>query len=575
MSPTVDLRAVPYTLDDDAVTWVESTLATLSLEQKVGQLFVNLFHFGEDTFSGNVGSNEEILATYGIGGARYHGGTAEQVQSLINSLQASTRIPLLVAANCESGGNGASSTGTYIATGAQCDASKSDEVSYRTGLVSGRESGPLGVNVIFAPIVDILTNWRNTIVNTRAHGTTAEDVIRSTGAKARGIRDSGEDIAVCVKHFPGDGTGERDQHLVLGVNELEPAEWDASFGTVYRHHIDAGVEMIMAGHIALPAYSKLLDPSLTDAEIMPATLSPELLQDLLKTRLGFNGVVITDASHMLGMSSAMRRQDYVPRAIASGCDMFLFFNDMAEDFSFMVDGVRNGVITAERLDDAVRRVLGLKAKLGLPSKQAAGTLQRTPDELAVVGCEEHLRWQAEAADAAITLVKNTLDQLPIRPETHRRIRLYYLDIPGGGIYESSPEARDTFVAELERRGFEVTVNDGTSRVKGPTLAYRDQVDAAIVVANIVGYAAENNYRIRWKTPMSTDAPWYVHEVPTVMVSLNYTTHLHDATMVKAYINAYSDTEQTIGLVIDKIMGDSPFRGTYNDLVWTEKWQAKL
>jgi beta-N-acetylhexosaminidase len=400
-------------------------------------------------------------------------------------------------------------------------------------------------------------------------------VIASTGAKARGIRDADEDIAVCIKHFPGDGTEERDQHLVLGVNELEPAEWDASFGQVYRHHIDAGVEMIMAGHIALPAYSKLLDPSLADADVMPATLAPELLQDLLKTRLGFNGLVVTDASHMLGMSSAMRREDYVPRAIASGCDMFLFFNDMSEDFGFMVEGVKAGVITAERLDDAVRRVLGLKAKLGLPSKQSAGTLLRSHDELAVVGCEEHLRWQAEAANAAITLVKNTLDQLPIRPETHKRIRLYYLDIPGGGIYSSSPKARDTFVAELEKRGFEVTLNDGESRVKGATLEYRDQVDAAIVVANIVGYAAENNYRIRWKTPMSTDCPWYVREVPTVMVSLNYTTHLHDATMVKAYINAYSDTDQTIGLVVDKIMGESEFRGTYNDLVWTEKWQAKL
>jgi beta-N-acetylhexosaminidase len=575
MPRTVDLRAIPYELDADRVDWVETTLAGLTLEQKVGQLFFNLFHLGEDTFSGNVGSNAEMLETYGIGGARYHGGSAAEVQSLVNSLQATSRIPLLVAANCESGGNGACGDGTYIATGAQCDAAKSDDVPYRTGLVSGRESGALGVNVIFAPIVDILTNWRNTIVNTRAHGTTAEDVIRSTSAKARGIRDADQDIAVCIKHFPGDGTEERDQHLVLGVNELSPSQWDASFGQVYAHHIAAGADMIMAGHIALPAYSKLLDPSLTDADVMPATLAPELLQDLLKTRLGFNGVVITDASHMLGMTSAMRRQDYVPRAIASGCDMFLFFNDMAEDFGFMVDGVTNGVITPERLDDAVRRVLGLKAKLGLPSKQAAGTLLRTPDELAVVGCEEHLRWQAEAADSSITLVKNSLDQLPIRPETHRRVRLYYLDTEGGGIYESSPAARDTFVAELEKRGFEVTLNDGTSRVKGATLAYRDQVDAAIVVANIVGYAAENNYRIRWKTPMSTDAPWYVHEVPTVMVSLNYTTHLHDATMVKAYVNAYNDNAQTIRLVIDKIMGDSPFRGTYNDLVWTEKWQAKL
>lgn len=575
MGQTVDLRAIPYQLDDEQFGWVEQTLAGLSDEEKVGQLFVHLFHFGADTFSGNDLTNAEILAKYHIGGARYHGGTAAKVQELINSLQTASKIPLLVAANCDSGGNGACTDGTYIATGAQCDAARSEEVPFRTGLVSAREASALGVNVNFAPVIDIFANWRNTIVNSRCHGSTADDVIRSTDAKARGLRAAGEDLAVCVKHFPGDGTEERDQHLVLGVNELTPDEWDDSFGRVYHHHIDAGAEMIMAGHIALPEYSKKLDPSLADADIMPATLAPELLQGLLKTQLGFNGLVITDASHMLGMTSAMRRQDYVPRAIASGCDMFLFFNDIAEDYGFMLDGVRHGVITPERLDDAVRRVLGLKAKLNLHRKQAEGTLLRQPDDLSVVGCEEHLRWRAEAADASITLVKNTLDQLPLRPETHRRVRLYYLDTEGGGLYESSPEALDHFRAELEGRGFEVTVNDGTSRVKGSTLKFRDEVDAAIIVANIVGYAAENNYRIRWKTPMSTDCPWYVHEVPTVMVSLNFTTHLHDATMVKAYINAYHDNPDAIAHTVAKITGESEFKGTYNDTVWTDKWQARL
>src|SRR5665811_2068790 len=96
LSPTVDLRAIPYELDDDRLDWVETTIAGLTLEQKVGQLFFNLFHFGQDTFSGNVGSNEEILARYGIGGARYHGGSAPQVQGSLNSLQAASTIPLLI-----------------------------------------------------------------------------------------------------------------------------------------------------------------------------------------------------------------------------------------------------------------------------------------------------------------------------------------------------------------------------------------------------------------------------------------------------------------------------------------------
>ena len=574
MSALVDLRAMPYGLSDEQVAWVEGTLASMSTEEKIGQLFFNLFHFGTDSFSGNELTNAEILATYHIGGARYHGGDAATVQGLLNDLQRDSKIPLLIAANCESGGNGACAEGTYIASGAQCDASRDDLVPYRTGLVSAREASALGVNVNFAPIVDILSNWRNTIVNTRAHGTTADDVIRSTDAKVKGLRAE-SDIAVCVKHFPGDGTEERDQHLVLGVNELSPQEWDESFGRVYRHHIDTGVEMIMAGHIALPAYQKLLDPSLENKDVLPATLAPELIQGLLKDRLGFNGIVVTDASHMLGMTSAMRRQDQVPRSIAAGCDMFLFFNDVAEDFGFMLEGYRSGVITTERLEDAVRRVLGLKAKLDLVGKRERGSLLMAPEALAVIGTDEHLQWRAEAADASITLVKDTRGHLPLRPETHRRIRLYYLDSASGGLFDNDKHALGTFVTELESRGFEVTVNDGSNRVKGPTLAYRDQVDAAVLVANVVGYAGENNYRIRWKTAMSTDAPWYVHEVPTVMVSLNYTTHLHDLTMLTCVINAYADNPESIRQAVDKIMGESQFKGTANDLVWTDKWQARL
>ena len=93
-------------------------------------------------------------------------------------------------------------------------------------------------------------------------------------------------MVTCIKHFPGDGTEERDQHLVLGVNELSPEEWDASFGRVYKHHIDNGVEMFMAGHIALPYYQKKLNPTLEDKDILPATLAEELIQGLLKEQLG-------------------------------------------------------------------------------------------------------------------------------------------------------------------------------------------------------------------------------------------------------------------------------------------------
>lgn len=573
MPKLVDLRAKPYDLDDEQLAWVESTLAAMTDEQKVGQLFTCLFHFGQDSFSGNDLTNEQILDTFHIGAARYQGGTASEVQELLNRLQRGATIPLLVAANCDSGGNGACNDGTYIASGAQCEASRDAQVAFNAGYVSGVEESALGVNVNFDPCVDILFNWRNTIVNTRAYGTTADDVITYTNAYVEGLKRS--EVVCCIKHWPGDGTEERDQHLVLGVNELSPEEWDDSFGRVYRNHIDNGVEMIMAGHIALPYYQKKLNPALQDKDILPATLAEELIQGLLKDQLGFNGMVITDASHMLGMASAMRREEYVPRAIAAGCDMFLFFNDMAEDFGFMLAGVKNGTITAERLHDANRRILGLKAKLNLHTKAAAGTLLKTPQDLAVVGCDEHLAMRADAADKGITLVKNTLDQLPLTPTAHRRIRLYYLAGEQGGIYSGSEATVAQLTQELEKRGYEVTVNDGATRVKGATLTYREEVDAALIIAEVVGYGAQNNYRIQWKTAMSNECPWYVWEVPTFMVSLNFTTHLHDATMVKCYVNAYHSNPEILSQVVDKLEGKSEFKGTPNDLVWADKWQAKL
>lgn len=575
MGKLVDLKAMPYYLDDTQVAEVENIIAGMTEREKIGQLFFNLFHFDGDSFTGNTMSNQEIIAKYHLGGARYHGGTKEQVQALLNDLQSYSAVPMLVAANPESGANGVCKEGTYVGTGAQCEAAGDTAVSRDSGYVSGVEATALGVNVAFAPIVDIVENWRSTIVNTRAYGTDADTVIANTLAYVDGMRET-PGIINCIKHWPGDGTEERDQHIVLGVNELQPDEWDAKFGKVYKAHIANGVEMMMAGHIALPHYSKKLNPALTDEDILPATLAEEITLGLLKTQLDFNGMVVTDASHMLGMTSAMDRKHQVPMAIAAGCDMFLFFNDMDEDFNYMLDGYREGIISDERLHDALRRIIGLKAKMGLLQRKAEGTLARQPDELAVVGSDAHLAIRSAAADKCITLVKDTQRNLPLTPEQHRRIRLFWHGQgDAGGIYNPNDTARDLFIAELEASGFEVTLNDGTRRAKGSVEEFKRDTDAAIFVANVVGYAAENNYRIRWKIPMSTDIPWYTWEVPTVAVSLNFTTHLHDITMVKTYINAYNDNAESIRQVVGKITGKSAFTGKYNDLVWTEKWQAKL
>ena len=381
-------------------------------------------------------------------------------------------------------------------------------------------------------------------------------------------------MVTCIKHFPGDGTEERDQHLVLGVNELSPEEWDASFGRVYKHHIDDGVEMFMAGHIALPYYQKKLNPRLADKDILPATLAEELIIGLLKEQLGFNGMVITDASHMLGMTSAMRREDYVPGAIAAGCDMFLFFNDTAEDFGFMLAGYQKGVITEERMNDAVRRVLGLKAKLNLHVKQAEGTLLKTEKDLEVVGCAEHLAMAADAADKGITLVKNTLDQLPIRPETHKRIRIYHLTGEQGGIHAAG-KGLEYFCEELDE-----------ARVRGDGERRDDPHQGPDVEVSRGGRCGADRCGGR-RLRCAEQLPYPVedrHEQRVPLVRLGSAdrhglAQLHDPPArcddgEVLHQRVRRDT-RVISQVVDKIMGESEFKGKPNDLVWADKWQAKL
>lgn len=567
--PKVDLKAKPYYLSDEAIAWVESTITGMTTEEKIGQLFINHFH------ELDMEHAKEVIEKYHVGGARYKdsGSSSKEVYDFIKHIQSVSKMPLLVAANCDNGGDGCCSDGTYIATAAAVEASGSEKVAYNAGYVSGREEAAIGVNWNFDPCSDILFNWRNTIVNTRAYGTDADTVIKYTSQYIKGLRQS--NVASCIKHFPGDGVEERDQHLVLGVNDLSPEEWDASFGKVYKQLIDQGVMSIMAGHIALPEYQKRLVPGIQDKDVLPATLAPELITGLLREQLGFNGLVVTDASHMIGMAAAMKRKDYVPAAIAAGCDMFLFFNDAEEDFGFMMDGYKNGVITEERLQDALRRILGLKAALNLYKLKEEGKITPPEEGLKVVGCSEHLAMAEEAADLGISLVKDTWNQLPIRPSTHKRLKVHILYGEQGGIYAAGKASTQIIVEELERVGFEVTLHDGNSREKGRTEEYSENWDAAIVFSDIRGYAAENNYRIRWACPMSSDIPWYVYEVPTVFVSLNFTTHLTDVPMVKTYINAYKNTRGVIRQTIQKIMGESEFKGThFNENVWCNLWETR-
>lgn len=571
----VNLKAMPYNLDDEGVKWVNDTIANMSLDEKIGQLFFNM---GASTDADYLKS---VLDTYHIAGVRYNRANASQVYDQNKVLQGHSKVPVFIAANTEAGGDGAATNGTYIGHEVKIAATNDSKYAYEMGRVAGVEAAAIGCNMSFAPIVDICTNWRNPIISVRTWSDNADKVLEYSLEYLRGISESG--ILATAKHFPGDGNDERDHHLSLATNHCSIEEWDATFGKVYKGLIDAGLPAIMAGHIGLPSYVEKFTPDATLSEkVLPATLSKELITDLLKGQLGFNGAVITDASHMVALTSAMSRKELLPMTIAAGCDLFLFFNDPDEDVQWMKEGYENGIISDERLNDALTRTLGLRASIGLHKADRNNILLPKEEALAKFNLPENVKIAEEIADKAITLVKNEQPSIwPITPERYKKVLLVLNEGSKGGlgaVMGSRESAIDVFEKVLVAKGFNVSKWQSTEErilalpaeermaaimnvyaQKQPISNLTDNYDLIINVAKIgIGVVQ----RVAWQASKGTpDVPFYVNEIPTIMVSVYHPFALADVPQIQTYINAYDDKEYTLNAVVEKMMvGAEAFTG---------------
>lgn len=571
----VDLTKQPYNLDAEGVKWVEDTIANMTVDEKIGQLFFNM---GASTDADYLKS---VLDTYHISGVRYNKSKAEVVYEQNKVLQSHSKYPVLIAANTEAGGDGAANDGTYVGHEVKIAATNDPKYAYEMGRIAGIEASAIGCNMSFAPIVDISENWRNPIISVRTWSNDTEKVLENSLAYLKGISEQG--ILATAKHFPGDGNDERDHHFSFATNHKSLEEWFDSYGKIYKGLIDAGLPAIMAGHIGLPSWVEKVNPDATLSEKnLPATLSREVLTDLLKGELGFNGAVITDASHMVAMTSALKREDMLPTAIAAGCDMFLFFNDPDEDYAWMKAGYENGTITEERLYDALSRTLGLRAKLGLHKVDRTQILAPKEEALAKIATDEHKAMAREVADQAITLVKNEQpDVFPVTPERYKNVLLVLNEGVKGGFGQmiaSKESPVDIMKEKMEAKGFNVTVWESTEErimklpedqraaavanvyaQKQPIAKLTEQYDLVINLAKI---AAGTVQRVAWPASKGTpDVPFYVNEIPTIYVSVNHPFALADVPQVQTYINAYDDKEFNLEILLDKLMeGPEAFKG---------------
>lgn len=594
----VDMKAKPFYLDDEACKWVEDTIAAMSIEEKIGQLFFNMGSSREEDYL------KMTVEKYHIGGIRYNPAKGEEVHEQNRILQENSKIPLIIACNTENGGNGACTDGTMIAPQTKIGATRDKRYAYELGRISNKEAASIGCNLSFAPVSDILYNWENPVIGLRTYGNDVEQVCEMTKAYLDGAHTN-EGFCCAAKHFPGDGLDFRDQHVANSINTMSCEEWDASFGKVYQNLIDNGLEAIMAGHIMQPAYTRYFNPDIREEDIQPATLSPELIEGLLRKKLGFNGMVLTDASHMVGLTCRMKRSEMLPCTIAAGVDMFLFFNEMDEDFASMMEGYRSGVITEERLSDALHRILALKAHMGLHKKAKTEIVPPKAVMEQTVGCEEHKAVAREISDKAITLVKyKDEDVLPMIPERYKRIMIVSVGglsagvmgtmmakFMGGGKKSPAERLRD----KLNEKGFDAFIYESPLDVLAKRAAAGEKVDINMyfagkteikefrenqdLIITLVDIAGGFQPVARPGFGMSKgggEIPWYVHELPVVVVGCGQPFVLADIPQARTYINTYDSDDQTFDALVAKLMeGKAAFKGEDPVDSFCGMWDTRL
>lgn len=413
-----DPSAVP---SDAEARWVESTLASLTLEERVGQL---MFPWVSGAYLADDDPEYDELFRWveedRVGGIVISIGTPLAYGAKLNALQARARVPLLVTSDFENGGPGMRINHLYalptmlpagggasfpptMAFGAVGDESLVEQF----GEATAREARAVGVHVVFAPVLDVNSNPENPIINTRAFGEDPETVGRLGAAFIRGVAAGG--ALSTGKHFPGHGDTRVDSHLTLPEVEADIERLNAIEFVPFRHAIAAGVDGIMTAHVSVPG---VLGP-----DAVPATLSPVFMTDMLRDSLGFEGVVYTDALRMGAITERYGGGEAAVLSFEAGADVLLIPERVDEAIIAMLEAIESGRISEARVEASVRRILHEKARVGLHMESRVSL-----DAIsAQVGIRAHQELADDVAARSITLVRDVQGLLPPNPATLGRL----------------------------------------------------------------------------------------------------------------------------------------------------------
>jgi beta-N-acetylhexosaminidase len=471
--PGASVKSTPKKFSPAANAWVESTLRKMTTDEKIGQLLFTTYHGSfaatdapayqqimHDVRELHVGGFINVTRMSPLGIVKSQ---AYPTAVLINQLQAQSKLPLLVGADFERGTAMRLDEGTSFPTAMALAAGGDSKDAYTMGKITALEARAVGIQWIYAPDADVNNNPGNPIINTRSFGEDPARVAEFVSAFVRGVEENGG--LATVKHFPGHGDTAADSHIDLPVIRADRDRLENLELVPFRAAIAAGASSVMTGHLSIPA----LEPDSNT----PATLSHNILTGLLRDELGFQGLVVTDAMDMGGITVRYAPGEAAVRAVLAGADALLMPPVPDAAFEALQEAVKSGRISKERLDASVHRILQAKARLGLHSN-------RLVDVNAINQKFGSVAWQKEAqeiSDRGVTLLRDTPHRLPLDGTKPSRALLlaFYADpepYPGEDLER---ELRSRFESVTTLRADTKFVNASTLKLPPP-----DSYDIAIL-----------------------------------------------------------------------------------------------
>ena len=535
---------------------VEQVLARLTLEQRAGQLLTS-FIFARadgDVRASLLGHVREL----GLGGVILSLGSTAQAADLVDELQAAalesrSGLPLMVAGDFEQGLAFRLYDATDLGPAMLLGATGSRRLARDAGTVTAREGRALGFRWNFAPVLDVSINPRNPIINVRSFGEDPGRVAALGQSFVDGLQAGG--MLACGKHFPGHGDVETDSHLALATVPGNRARLDRVELRPFRAVVRTGIASIMTGHLAVPG--------LGEKPGVPATLSPRILTGLLREQLQFDGLVVTDALDMGGVKNAFPPEEVAVRALSAGADVLLMPPDPAAVRAAVVAAVQSGRLPKERLDDAVRRILRAKRRVGLISRSEGdgavhyGSARNWRE---VVGSDEHEELACRIARRGVTLVRDDGGALPMRagPKTvlvqvsDGRARPDPRGLVEGQFFAERLEAR---LGGVER--VRVVAGDRPDRIAA---AARAVVDADRLLVGLYARVRSSAGRVDLPEDLDPVLAALRTRSDAVVVSFGNPYLIEQMPQVGCYVTAYGAGRAIERAVADGLVGDAGFAG---------------